>query len=159
MDTICTNARAVARYIISRQREPGMNTYELTNMRLQKLLYFAQGFVLGRNGKPLFADPFHALPYGPVCLDIYGMLKQYANDTIPISAGEQNLESLDPAFDVRDYLDIVMRWANNYTTWQLVGKSHVEGGPWARIWVPGTIWYREIPLTLIASYFGKFFNN
>lgn len=160
MNTICTSANEVARYLISRQGEEGMNAHTLTNMRLQKILYYAQGFMLGRKGVPLFADPFHALPYGPVCLDIYGMLKQYGRGPIPIREGKRNLVPRDPDFEagyVQEYLDYIMQWANNFTTWQLVLRSHVEGGPWANVWSRGTLGYDEIPQTMMASYFGQFF--
>lgn len=163
MKTICTSARAVARYLISRQGDEGMNAYTLTNMRLQKILYFAQGFALGSMGIPLFDDPFHALPYGPVCLDIYGMLKQYRGGPIPISEGDGNLKSLESSIDARVFLQAVMEWANAFDTSELVRRSHIENGPWARSWSPASAHYarpyNEIPQCEIRDYFARFFQS
>lgn len=47
------SANKVADYFISRSREYG--DY-LTNLKLQKLLYYSQGWYLGLTGKPLFPD-------------------------------------------------------------------------------------------------------
>ena len=33
-----------------------MNGYQVTNLKLQKTLYYVQGYYLARFGKPLFAD-------------------------------------------------------------------------------------------------------
>lgn len=42
----------VARYILSRQDQNAGDT--ISNMKLQKLVYYAQGFALAITGKPLF---------------------------------------------------------------------------------------------------------
>lgn len=163
MNTICTSARVVARFLISLQGEDGMNAHTLTNMRLQKILYFAQGFALGSIGIPLFDDPFHALPYGPVCLDIYGMLKQYRNGQIPMKEGCGYIQSLVKTFNIVEYLRVVMKWANQLSTPDLVRRSHIKDSPWEKVWSPDSAFntrpYNEIPQDVMKVYFSKFFHS
>ena len=37
------------------------------HLKLQKLVYYAQGFHLGNEREPLFNEGLHAWQYGPVC--------------------------------------------------------------------------------------------
>jgi uncharacterized phage-associated protein len=39
---------------------------QMTNLKLNKLLYYAQGASLARTGNTLFNDSIEAWPYGPV---------------------------------------------------------------------------------------------
>ena len=39
---------------------------DLTNMKLNKLLYFAQGYYLKKYGRPLFDNAIEAWEHGPV---------------------------------------------------------------------------------------------
>jgi uncharacterized phage-associated protein len=59
----------------------------LSNLRLQKLLYYVQGWHLAAYGKPLFTDPIEAWTHGPVVRDIYTQFKQYGGNPIPPSEG------------------------------------------------------------------------
>jgi len=62
----------VANNMIRRSNEQGVN---LTNLKLQKLMYilYAKYFVLA--GSALFANRFEAWQYGPVLSDIYEVFK------------------------------------------------------------------------------------
>lgn len=44
---------------------------ELSNLKLQKLQYYAQGHHLAVYGQPLFADKIQAWSYGPVVPEVY----------------------------------------------------------------------------------------
>ena len=43
----------------------------MTHLKLQKLVYFAQGAPLHYVGEPLFHEPMKAWIHGPVCPDLY----------------------------------------------------------------------------------------
>ena len=43
----------------------------LTNLKLQRMLYYVQGWHLGLYGSPLFDEPFEAWIHGPVIPEIY----------------------------------------------------------------------------------------
>jgi len=56
-------AKAVANFFLRKK--------SLTQMKLHKLLYYAQGWHLGRTGKPLLDETLGAWTYGPVVSSIH----------------------------------------------------------------------------------------
>ena len=54
----------VAEHILTEQGE-------MSTMKLQKLLYFSQGWALAWTGVPLFVEEFEAWASGPVCRELY----------------------------------------------------------------------------------------
>ena len=44
---------------------------DVTNLKVQKLVYYAQGFYLALNGKPLFNNDIKAWAHGPVVPELY----------------------------------------------------------------------------------------
>jgi uncharacterized phage-associated protein len=58
--------------------------YDITNLSLQKLLYFVKAFSLGVfEGDPVFEGECQAWAYGPVFPGIYSKYKEYGNYLIP----------------------------------------------------------------------------
>lgn len=55
----------------------------MSNMKLQKMLYYQQGFHLAMFGEPLFEDEIEAWMYGPVVPSVYENYKKYKRDGIP----------------------------------------------------------------------------
>ncbi len=64
----------VADYLIAECRERGEN---LTNLKLQKLLYYADAWNLALRDEPLFDENFKAWVHGPVLLSQYHRFKDY----------------------------------------------------------------------------------
>ena len=60
----------------------------LTPLKLQKLLYLAQGWSYVWDNRPLFLDEFEAWQYGPVNLEVYDYFKRYRRSEIPAFEGE-----------------------------------------------------------------------
>ncbi|MFJ7665614.1 Panacea domain-containing protein [Lysinibacillus sp. NPDC097195] len=75
------NVKDVAKYFISLSKES--SPYAITPLKLQKLLYYAQGFFLMDNKKPLFEEDLLAWDHGPVNYEIYDMYRKYRYHTIP----------------------------------------------------------------------------
>lgn len=63
-----TTASTVADYFIREANETG--SY-LSNLKLQKLVYYAQAWYLAIYGKPLFDEDFQAWIHGPVIPELY----------------------------------------------------------------------------------------
>lgn len=55
----------------------------MSNMKLQKMLYYQQGFHLAMFGEPLFEEEIEAWMYGPVVPSVYDNYKSYKRDGIP----------------------------------------------------------------------------
>lgn len=55
----------------------------MTNLKLQKLLYYQQGFHLAYFGTPLFAEEIEAWMYGPVIPFVYDYYRNNGRNGIP----------------------------------------------------------------------------
>src|SRR3989344_7540784 len=95
-------AENVAKYLIylASQAFVGDNKERegITNLKLQKMLYFAQAYYLSKIGKPLFSDPIEAWEYGPVVADVYRKFKSHGsnpiineNDKSTLSEGDKEI--------------------------------------------------------------------
>ncbi|NET56928.1 MAG: SocA family protein [Symploca sp. SIO2E6] len=54
----------------------------ISNMKLQKLLYYVQGFHLAIFDSPLFEEAIEAWAHGPVCPPVYRTYKSYGRSHI-----------------------------------------------------------------------------
>ena len=63
-----------ADFLLVESRERGE---VLTNLKLQKLLYYADGWFSVVNGRPLFAEDFQAWVHGPVLPSQYRRFKEF----------------------------------------------------------------------------------
>ncbi|MBQ7262906.1 MAG: DUF4065 domain-containing protein [Synergistaceae bacterium] len=81
------DAKTLARYLLflaSEQMEGLQSeTFDVAPLKLQKLLYYCQGYALALTGKPLFPEPVEAWRYGPVVDSVYQAYKRYKGATIP----------------------------------------------------------------------------
>lgn len=101
----------------------------MTNLRLNKLMYFAQAWSLVLHNKPLFSEAIEAWPLGPVIPSVYRKYKTY---------GKSQITSIDPQFQVsllseeeQQLLFATMAYYGEYSTHGLVDLSHEPGSPWA----------------------------
>ena len=69
----------------------------ITPLKLQKILYYTQGWYLAINGKELFKEDFEAWAHGPANPGIYDKYKKYGRDSIdyPNESPKINKEILD----------------------------------------------------------------
>lgn len=117
----------VARYILSRQDQNAGDT--ISNMKLQKLVYYAQGFALAITGKPLFQEVIEAWEHGPVAPALYREYKQYEAGAIPPPS--ESTEQLAAPFDDNqlEILGEVCTVYGQYSAWKLRNFTHEES-PW-----------------------------
>ena len=71
----------VAKYFLLKSNPEIGDT--ISNLKLQKLLYLAQGFFLAIYGEPLFPEHIEAWTHGPVVPEIYRRFKRFEGSTIP----------------------------------------------------------------------------
>jgi len=98
----------------------------ISNMKIQKLVYYAQGFNLAIFSKPMFQEKIEAWTYGPVCPDLYHKYKKYDSNAIPVS---NNVDFSKYNADTRDLLDEVYEIYGQYSAWKLMNLTHEEP-PW-----------------------------
>jgi uncharacterized phage-associated protein len=73
-------AKDIARYVIFYCHE---HKYPISNLKLQKILYFIQAYFLVEVGKPCFSDVIEAWDYCPIVPDVYREYRIYGSLNIP----------------------------------------------------------------------------
>lgn len=124
----------------------------MTNLRINKLLYFAQGWSLQRFGKPLFSEPIKAWKYGPVVGVIYNKYKEYGKNIITECSPGFSISGFSPE-EIQLLLDVYNKYRSIATS-RLVEKSHEANTPWARVYKEGED-SRTIPIRFISEYFNN----
>lgn len=120
-----------------REHEATNDDYEvyegITHLKLQKLLYYAQGVFLAMTGKLLFKENIEAWPHGPVVAEVYNRYKSYGRDNISINVDEhveETIRKIESNVEISNVLNTVYDNFAIYTAWQLREMSHVKNGPW-----------------------------
>lgn len=102
---------------------------ELSNLKLQKLLYYAQGHALAQTGKPLFSDRIEAWAHGPVVPKVYRRFKDCGSNPIDPDTYLPEAFDWDEYRDVEDQLIRIWNTYGKYAAWVLRNKTHKEA-PW-----------------------------
>lgn len=125
-------------FLAKNNAEHKMNTgddeYEgISPLKMQKLLYYAQGIHLALNNTPLFAEPILAWPHGPVVNDVYQHYKSFGGQVIShvfTQEDETILDTIENDPAARESLELTYANFAIYTAWQLRNMTHEEGSPW-----------------------------
>lgn len=107
---------------------------EMTNARINKLLYFAQGWHLALKDSPLFDEEIEAWGFGPVVKDIYFKYKNNGDNAIKKTDDNFNIDTVDA--DDFDFLSDVFAFYANDSTYSLINKTHEAGTPWSKVYAP-----------------------
>ena len=125
------------------------NEDPMTNLRINKLLYFAQGWNLQRFGKPLFDEAIKAWKYGPVVETIFRKYHSYGRNIITECSPSFSLAGFT-SDEIQLLLDVYNKY-RTFSTSRLVEKSHEGNTPWAKVYEEGE--NKTIPIELISEYF------
>jgi uncharacterized phage-associated protein len=115
----------VANYFLSRANESEDSS--ISNLKLQKLIYYAQGYHLALFDEPFFPEDFEAWTHGPVCPAVYRSYKRFGAGPIvadvkfePEKFSQAQLELLDEIQEV----------FGQFSAWKLRDMTH-EDEPWS----------------------------
>ena len=160
------SAKAVANSLIEKCEE--MSISDVTPMKLQKLLYFAQAWHLAFLDAPLFKEDIQAWEWGPVIPEIYSEFRSYGNQPIDRKAlelrwvdGEMivdypKMDSTDE--DANEILQNVLNVYGRLSAIQLSNITHAKETPWSIVasnypsYLPRGL---QIPNELIRDVFKK----
>ena len=117
----------VARYFIIRAYEDGIEA-EMTNMKVQKLLYYAQSLHLALYNEPLFAEQIQAWRYGPVCPPAYKFYSEFEAKQLPIPDKESLLQL---PREKKELLEEIWEYFGGYHAYKLSDMTHLEF-PWKK---------------------------
>ena len=98
----------------------------ISNMKLQKLLYFAQGHALAVLGKALFNEDFEAWEHGPVLPSIYRKYKIFGAEKI---TPPETIDLRKFSKAEKTLLEQVWQVYGGYSAWGLRNLSH-NTTPW-----------------------------
>jgi uncharacterized phage-associated protein len=105
----------------------GAEADPVSNLRLQKLLYYAQGWSLALRGKSLFSERIEAWALGPVVPSVYHALKPHGAGSIPSDTIEADALGHDDA----TLVSAVWEAYKGFSATKLTALSHLEE-PWLR---------------------------
>lgn len=111
----------VAKYFLWQAGEVGEL---LSNLKLQKLVYYAQAWHLAVCGRELFPQDFQAWVHGPVCPDLYHAYKHYGWQPIPCVDEKPSFHG-----DTEQLLDQVVELYLGESPYRLEQMTHSEA-PW-----------------------------
>jgi uncharacterized phage-associated protein len=129
----------------------------VTQMKLQKLVYFAHGYHLVKYGKPLLNERFEAWKYGPVVPEIYHDFKLYGSKLITDTNDyEPSFDDNRPSLNEEAYDAINYTWdvLKDFNAMSLSYWTHEAGSPWSKTYVPDQ---RSTPISneAIKTYFAE----
>lgn len=117
----------VSQYFIVKAYEDGLES-EMTNMKVQKLLYYSQSLHLALYNEPLFAEEIQAWRYGPVCPPAYRFYSEFEANQLPVPSQEFILQI---STEKRDLLQEVWEYFGGYNAYRLSDMTHEEF-PWKK---------------------------
>lgn len=136
-----------------------------TQMKLQKLIYFAHGWHLALYDGPLVNEQFQAWPYGPVLPSVYHEFKVYGmsgidklgTEIVALPTGGLAWEAptiLNSNGLIDPLLDKIWEVFGSYSGGQLSDMTHATNSPWKKIHdLYGNTRDVVIPDDLIRDYF------
>lgn len=108
----------VARYVINYCNK---KKYEISNLKLQKLLYFIQAdYLSDREGFPCFDEEIQAWNFGPVVPEVYHEFKAYGSGQIPSVESYNYVDFENMEFGRRKFDETVLRAEDRQRIAQLV---------------------------------------
>lgn len=120
----------------------------ITNLKLQKLLYFVQAICLMIFGKKAFPEKILAWSYGPVVNDVYQQYKQNHASGINSELNVKNVSS-----GLYKIINEVVNCYGSIEANKLIDFTHEEE-PWIKTEIN-----KEIDIDLIKNYFNKVYDN
>ncbi|KIL06900.1 hypothetical protein SR42_15115 [Clostridium botulinum] len=155
------NVLDIARYIINYGNK---KMYNISNLKLQKILYFVQASFLTDNHRACFNEDIEAWDFGPVVPEVYQEFKMYGSNEIPyidsyvdLSNGvwesekkmyDENLISIKDRNKINEMVDE----CSKYSAGKLVEITHNQT-PWLSSYAKG--WNNIITQDSIYKFFNE----
>lgn len=121
----------IAKYVLSR--------CSMSNLKLQKIVYFIYADYLTRTGKKLFDDRIVALQYGPVISNVYDYYKCNGSEEITVNTDKREvmipatfakLSKSDDSDEMIKSIETILNKYGSKKASTLVDITHRNGSPW-----------------------------
>lgn len=155
------DALTIARYVVNYCNQNG---YGISNLKLQKLLYFIQAYFVAFTDEkqPCFREEIEAWDFGPVVPEVYHEFKQFGSNSIPsieyyyetdgetlrrvkYDRGEINKKD-------QENIDLVINQMAKYSASSLVELTHNQA-PWKDAHIPHS--HGIITIDSLKGYFKR----
>ena len=127
------SAKKIANYFIDRALTEEVLVDQL---KVQKLVYFANGWYLALEDEPLIIESVEAWKHGPVIPSLYRNLREYGHDPVvrmitDYSDGRPLVPEIDASHTrTLNILNRVWEVYGGLTSIQITNMTHKEGSPW-----------------------------
>ncbi|SDM90235.1 Panacea domain-containing protein [Allokutzneria albata] len=139
------DATTIAKWFIAWAGEAA--NASMSNLKLQKILYYAQGHHIARYGQPLFVDEIQAWSHGPVVPTVYRRFKQFGADEIELDEFDEFAWD-DVDEETAQFLMLIWNTYGGLAAWRLRNMTHDED-PWKHHFVDGE---RNLVITVDSLY-------
>jgi uncharacterized phage-associated protein len=137
-------ATAIANELLDRAAD---SRSTLTQINIQKLVYFAHGWNLAWRNEPLILESIEAWQYGPVVRTLYDQFRRFGSDPITDRARDFRIDSngkfvtpiaaidqSEPGIDARNVVGAIWQQYGSLKPFQLVELTHAPNSPWEKSW-------------------------
>jgi uncharacterized phage-associated protein len=121
------SATTVSEIILSLSKPEVGDT--ISNLKLQKLLYYVQGFNIAAYNKPLFTEKIVAWQYGPVVEEVYNKYKKFGSQAIVLDKPLTDLKSYFGSKKEYELFKDVYNIYGEFSALRLMNMTHQEP-PW-----------------------------
>jgi uncharacterized phage-associated protein len=121
LETLTLTSFEIAKYFINLANQTGSF---LSNLKLQKLVYYAQAWHLALHDQPLFDEDFEAWVHGPVIPELYQAYKHFSWKPI-----QEDVVVADLSKSVLEHLREVADEYFACDAYELERMTHLES-PW-----------------------------
>lgn len=136
----------------------------VTNLSLNKIIYFLHASYLVKYRKPLVSAKIEAWKFGPVFREIYRFYKDCGDK--PITFQSTRISPVSGANEIcswklnADEIRVLGPLAEKYLkmeSHELVRLSHVKGGPWDQVWNHASLSQASMRITdeSILNYYNE----
>jgi len=136
---------------------------KISNLALNKIIYFAHAWFLALYSRPLLDSPFEAWQFGPVHPQVYRQMRRYKDGPVTGRLTRIDLDTgrdvaVEPRLTVEqsEHVERMSRFYGVRSASWLVAATHEPGTPWDQVWsaaqersVPGMV----IPDELTRAYY------
>lgn len=136
------SAEQIATYLLTL---PSAEDNDVSNLKLQKLCYYAQGLMTAMRGEPLFREDIAAWDHGPVVPSLYRKYKGHGSQPIPIVV---DFDASQIAEADRKVLDDIYEYYGQFSPWRLRNMTHEE-----KPWIDGYKSDKRISIDALIDFF------
>lgn len=142
------DALELAKYIVTKCIK---DHCPISNLQLQKILFFIQREFLQKKGRVAFYDDIQAWKFGPVVRNVYVYFCVFGGMPIdlPLEFIEGNINWNDSD---KSLIDGIVVQCRKLDPWQLVAETHKSGGAWDKTYCSGIGFKKPISIDWIKQY-------